>query len=482
MDTKIKAKVRTHVIAMFSSVILLSGVGFAAPVSDLEMLEAVKQGDQEAVRSLLQQDADVNASQADGSTALAWAVHHDDLGMADLLIHAGANTNEENDLGVTPLSLACTNGSAPMVGKLLTAGANPNIALKTGETPLMTCSRTGNVEAVQSLLARGADVNAKEGRRGQTALMWAVSQQHTEVVRALIQNGADVHARSEGGFTPLLFAARVGNKDSAGALLAAGADVNEATPEDGSALIVASSSGHEDLAIFLLEKGADPNAVDASGVTPLHFAALKGLPTIGGLRYNTVMAYLFRPNMLELAKELLARGANPNARIAKIAPDFSSDLAWIDPVGATPFLLTTASNDLSLMRLLADNGADPMLTTKDGTTPLMVATGIGRTQERSEEAEQSALETVKLVVELGADVNGADASGQTPLHAASYIGSDAIAQFLVEKGANVDATDSYGMTALGIAEGITQGNLPRTKRIRRPHPSTAKVLRQSAGN
>ncbi|MGH9784243.1 MAG: ankyrin repeat domain-containing protein, partial [Terriglobia bacterium] len=452
------------------------------PVGDLELLEAVRKGDKEAVRSLVGQRADVNAAQADGTTALAWAVHRDDLDMADLLIRAGANVNAENGLGVTPLSLACTNGSAAMVQKLATAGANPNLALRTGETPLLTCARTGNVEAVKSLLARGADVNAKEGRRGQTALMWAVAQKHAEVVRALIQGGADIRARSEGGFTPLLFAARVGDKDSAGALLEAGADVNEATPENGSAVVVASSSGHEALAIFLLEKGADPNATDANGVTPLHFAALRGLPTIGGLRYNTVVSYLFRPNMLELAKTLLARGANPNARMAKMNPEFSSDLAWIDPLGATPFLLATASNDLSLMRLLADNGADPSLTTKDSTTPLMVATGIGRTAERSEADEKAALETVKLAVELGADVNGADASGQTSLHAASYIGSDAIARFLVEKGAKVDATDSYGMTPLGIAEGITQGNLPRAKRIRRPHKSTADILRQVAGN
>jgi ankyrin repeat protein len=346
----------------------------------------------------------------------------------------------------------------------------------------MACARTGNAEAVKSLLAAGADPNAKEGRRGQTALMWAVSQKHPGVVQALIEGGADVRASSEGGFTPLLFAARVGDLDSARLLLDAGASVKESTEENGPALVLASASGHEQLAIYLLEKGADPNATDANGVTPLHFSALKGLPTIGRLRYSTADSHLFRPNMLELAGELLKRGANPNARITKIAPEFSSELIWIDPAGATPFLLATASNDLSLMRLLAENGADVSLTTNDHTTPLMLAAGIGQTAERSEEEDRKALETIKLAIELGADVNEADASGQTPLHAASYVGSDAIAKFLVEKGANVDAADSYGMTPLGIAEAITQGNLPRTKRIRRPHPSTADVLRQAASN
>jgi len=461
---------------------LLSVASLAAPVGDLELLEAARKGDQAAVRSLLQQRADVNAAQPDGSTALAWAVHRDDLDMAELLIRAGANVNAENGLGVTPLSLACANGNAPMVQKLLEARANPNAALRSGETPLMTCSRTGAVEAVKSLLARGADVNAKESRRGQTALMWAVSQKHSAVARALIEGGADVHARSEGGFTPLLFAARVGDIDSARVLLEAGAKANEATPEDGNALVLASASGHEALAILLLEKGAEPNATDSYGATPLHYTVLTGLPVIGRLTRSTVNSYLFRPNMPELAKALLARGANPNARIAKKNPEFSSELAWIDPVGATPFFLAAATNDLSFMRFLADNGADPRLTTKDNATPLMVAAGMGRTAERSEADEKSAFETAKLAVELGADVNAADASGQTSLHFASYIGADAIAQFLVEKGTKVDVTDSYGMTPLGIAEAIAQESLPRSKRIRRPHPSTADLLRKSAGN
>ena len=476
------AQGRTRLGGLLGCLMLLSVVGSAAPVSDLELLEAVRSGNQEAVRSLLQQGADVNAALADGATALAWAVHRDDLQLSELLIQNGANPNAQNSLGVTPLSLACTNASSPMVRTLLSAGANPNLVLQSGETPLMTCARTGNVAAVQSLLAHGADVNAKENRRGQTALMWAVAQKHSAVTQALIKGGAELDARSNSGFTPLLFAARVGDRESAGLLLESGASVNESTPKDGSALLVASASGHEDLAIYLLDQGASPNTMDANGATPLHFAALKGLPTLGRLRYSTADSYLFRPNMMKLARELLERGANPNVQITTLAPEFSSELIWIDPVGATPFLLAAASYDTQLMRLLADNDADISLTTKDHTTALMVAAGIGQTAERSEENEQKAFEAVQLLVELGADVNESDASGQTPLHAASYIGSDRVARFLVERGADIEAVDSYGMTPVAIAEGITQGNLPRTKRIRRPHPGTADVLRQAVNS
>ncbi len=254
-------------------VFLLSVASLTAASSDLGLVDAVKEGDHEAVRSLLREHADVNAPQAYGQTVLAWAANRDDLEMVELLIGASADVNAANVNGVSPLSLACTNGNAAMVEKLLKAGANPNAAQQTGETPLMTCAYTGNVEAVQLLLAHVGDVNAKESERGQTALMLAVAQRHPQVVQALVDQGADVHARSaklplytsklinkstgavidfysknvyhpkeKGGFTALMFAGQAGAWESARILLEAGADVNSATPDDGSALLLASSN------------------------------------------------------------------------------------------------------------------------------------------------------------------------------------------------------------------------------------------------
>ena len=161
MSSKLRCLVGCWVIS------LLMVVGLAANV-DLRLVEAAKNQDREAVRSLMKENVDVNATQPDGATALAWAVYRDDLETAELLIAAGADLNAANDYGVTPLSLACSNRNATMVTKLLRAGADPNAASLTGETPLMTGARTGNLEVVESLLAHGADVNAKEPRRGQT--------------------------------------------------------------------------------------------------------------------------------------------------------------------------------------------------------------------------------------------------------------------------------------------------------------------------
>ena len=478
---------------------LLSVAVGAVAGNDLPLVNAAKNQDKAVVRALLKERVDVNQPEPDGTTALAWAAHWDDLELADLLIGADAHVNAANDYGVAPLSLACSNGSAAMVAKLLKAGANPNIALRTGQTPLMTCARTGSLEAVGSLLAREANVNAQETRQGQTALMWAVAAGHPDVARALIEAGADVHTKthapagftpalyseagyginvtSKGGFTALMFAAQQGNVDSARILLDAGADVNERNPDHGNALVIAAASGHEVLALFLLENGADPNAADVYGVTALHYSVQRGLAEIRFFETDE----LYRPpsrNMPDLPRALLAHGANPNAQIEHslliyhAQPPGSANM-----VGATPFFLAAIVGDIRLMRLLAVGGADPHLPARGDYTPLIAAAGGSRLANRLNELDRAeeqrkALEAVKLLIELGADVNAANASGQTAMHAAAFGGADAIVELLAEKGAQVDVKERNGSTPWSLSQGITTGYAGEYGH----HPSTSSLL------
>ncbi len=455
-------------------VALLCVSSLVAEGRDLRLIEAVRQGDREALRLLLNEPVDVNVPQGDGATALHWAAHRNDLEVAELLVGAGANIDAANDYGVTALSLACTNGNAVMVEKLLEAGADPNSTQWSGETVLMTCAGTGNLTAVNSLLAYGADPNAKGTRWEQTALMWALAAEHPSLAGRLVEGGANVQARSKAGFTPLIFAAQQGDMDSVRMLLAAGANVNETSLEFGNVLTMASASGHEALSIFLLEKGAHPNSPDRNGVTPLHNAVQLGLSTLNGIKYDEFYR-LLPPNRPELVKALLAHGADPNAQITKTEP-LGPEAPSQGMMGQTPLFLAALSGDAQIIRVLADNGADVQLAARGNTTPLMAAAGavMFRWRGTIDKRLGDPLDAVKAVVELGADIHATNRQGQTAMHAAGFAGEDEVIQFLVDHGAKVDVEDRSGQTPWTMAKGMSPGTGSQGRYG--THPSTADLL------
>jgi ankyrin repeat protein len=473
--------------------LLLAAVpGLAATSADLRLIEAVKKSDTATVRSLLHSGANANARETDGTAALHWAVSRDDAKTVELLIGAGADVKAANRYGVSPLQIACNNASAAVVEQLLKAGADPNSASPEGETALMTAARAGKADVIQSLHRAGADVNAKESWHGQTAIMWAAAGNYTPSIATLKELGADVNSRSDGGFTALLFAVREGNVEAVQTLLKLGANVNDtiqpkkmpaqaarprpasyvdnnvnrgrvinavsglptrpAGAEGTSALVLAITNAHFALAKLLIDQGADVNAA-AQGWTPLIDLAYVRRPNHGkGLPPpEPIDTY----DSLELAKLLLAHGADPNARQAKEINDGQRN--YQNRVGATAFFLAAKHADIPMMRLLAEHGADPLIKTEDGATALAAAAGVGIWNVgESAGTNEEAFEAVKLAYELGSkDVNAADDFGYAPLHGAALRGSPEIVQFLVDKGANVEAkTRDEGWTPLRIADGV----------------------------
>ena len=459
------------------SVCTVATVGAAE--GDLGLVEAMKSHNPALARTLLQQDVDVNAAQGDGVTALHWASHWNDIDLTRLLIGAGANVNAANDLGVTPLSLACVNGSPGMVEVLLTATADPNAATTTGETVLMTCARTGSVQAVELLLTSGADVHGAETTMGQTALMWAAAENHADVIEALVSSGADLQARTRSkdapadsqssvgyrrrgwdsvGYTPIIFAARTGAMDTARVLLDLGADVNDVAGDGTTPLLVATHEGRWELAHDFLERGADPNLGDAAGFLPLHWASgswENGLYGADGARRDDYRRRAsLGPGKLELVQDLLAHGADPNARMTKMAPQVqdASYLRYFP--GSTPLILAAQGGNSAVMRALLEAGADPMLTDNESTTVLIAAAGYGRNHPYTAATEEGALEAAQMALDLGNDLQATNKYGETPLHAAAYWGKDSMVQFLVDQGAEVNALNRVGQTPLSIAVGV----------------------------
>src|SRR5881628_1246314 len=480
MATKRHKKHRRH-FCDFCAFLWLSFLIFGLAASSVaaerpSLADAAEQRNRTLIRTLLDAGADVNAAQADGTTALHWAVYNDDAETAALLVKRGANVNTANRYGVPPLSLACTNGNADLVKLLLDAGADANASLQGGETVLMTAARAGNLETVKALLARGAKPNARE-RRDQTALMWAAAEGHAAVVRALIDGGADIRAKLKSGFTPLFFAVREGHIDATRTLLAAGVNVNvnetlqreENAPalavggppvrRGTSPLMMAVENGHFELAIALVEAGADPNE-KRSGFTPLHAVTWVRKPDAsdGG---NPAPIGSGRMTSLQFVRALVERGANVNARLDKGAPRAPSSASLLKLEGATQLLMAADRADLPLMRVLRELGADSFLPNADKTTPLMAAAGFG-TSDPLEEAgtEPEALEATEFLLDLGGDINAVDNNGETAMHGAAYGNFPTIVELLAKRGADIkvwNQPDKQGRSPLFIAEGFKAG-------------------------
>lgn len=473
-------------IAIWLLAIFMSVTVSAAGVS---LIDAVKAGDVQAVRTLLKQRANVNAAEADGMTALHWAARANAMDTVQLLLSSGANAKAANRYGVTPLSLAATNGNAAVIDALIKAGADPNTSLPEGETVLMTAARTGNPAAVKALIAHGADVNAKEKWQDQTALMFAASENNASAVKALVEAGADLDARSKvwnfpeyryetngmavfqlprGGWTALMYAARQNAIDAAAMLADSKADLDAADPDGTTALQLAVLNVHYDLATMLLSKGADPDAGDNSGMTALYAAVDMRSPA--GMMTRPNPKLVAEIDAAGMVKILLAHGANPNARLRKPIIGRHNNLVGDTSLGegATPLMRAAKTNDLAVLRLLLDGGADPALTLKDRTTTAMLATS---------------LEAIKLLVEHGVDVNAFNTNGQTIVHNAAARGSNAVIQYAAEKGARLDKKDKQGRTPLDIALGTGGGRGGAGAGARgggggRGNASTAALLRE----
>ena len=492
--------------------------------ADTRLAEAAMARDMTTVRTLLlETGADVNALGPYETPALHWVIRVRDVDTARMLLKAGADPNLANAYDLQPLHLAIQNKDAAMVRLLLSAGADPNIPDRAGENSLFLAARSGSAEIVQMLLDAGADPEEREPNYDQTPLMVAVRADAPAVVELLLDTNVDVNAQTvmgevprmrlpsenagskgvginrggipehgerapvAGGKTALMYATRQGDLKLTRMLVEAGADLEQAEANGVTPLINAivngsvvsrrgGTTGHIATARYLVSQGADVNASDWYGETPLWSAVmLRNLNVAGATRDNKVD----REAALALIKDLIAAGADVNARTREVPPTQRfitriGDLSWVDFTGQTPFLRAALSGDVTVMKLLVENGADPTLGTFAGTTPLMAAAGINWVVNQTyDEGEEALLEAVKYAHSLGNDINARNSMGLNAVHGAANRGSDSIIRYLAANGAELDVKDKEGRDPVTWAHGVFLATHPPVDK-----PETAALIEE----
>jgi ankyrin repeat protein len=447
------------------------------------------------------------AVDANGSTPLLLAAAADDATKVKQLLKSGANPNVRNKLETTPLLEAAFHSNTESIKALLDAGADPNAAGADGQTPLMLVARGTNVAAAKLLISKGANAKAKESQRGQTALMWAAANSQGPMTRLLVEVGSELDARtakdlltplvsaepraqprSPGGMTALMFAAREGCLDCVAAMVEKGASVNLPDPEGVTPLIWAIWNTRFDVAKYLVEHGAEVNRWDWWGRTPLYLAVDYVTLPHGG---RPDQPALDETLPIEIVRLLLDKGADPNPQLKMPAPlRATGNDRGLDPMlspGTTPLIRAAKAFDVESMKALIEHGADISLANSRGMTPTLAASGMGSTDAdtrgyfTTSDVQERAIAALDLMFKSGGPVNGkAGQFAQVPLHGAAFWGWNKVVEYLLARGAEINLADSRGYTAVDYAMGRAGGNSRGGQRID-VHKDTADLLMSKGG-
>jgi ankyrin repeat protein len=337
---------------------------------------------------------------------------------------------------------------------------------------VVEAAMTGDASSVRTLLKGGADVNTAQGD-GMTALHWAALKGNVELAKMLVYAGANVRATTRlGGYTPLLMASRNGDAAMLTALLDAGADANLSTVNGTTPLMFAAASGNVDAVQTLLDHGADVNAKEkARGETALTFAAAYGRAPVvraltahgADLKATTKVVDLnaFTKDEQEKFAAITATGAPPNSGV-KGAPDAANPppAAPGTHEAATPPPAASGAREGAKPQPAAPAGGrgaaaakppsiagvnrqylyNELVSKQGGLTPLLLA------------ARQGEFDSVKALVEAGADVNQASAGDHTsPVLIATINGHFDVARYLLDHGADPKIAAENGATPLYAA-------------------------------
>lgn len=384
-----------------------------------------RDGKHEALEKRLRKGANANAKDAEGATPLYYGARQGHLRIVERLLAYNAIIDAAPYEGDTPLFQAIQRGHGATTKLLLERGANPKIPLKNGHTHLMQAAIGGSREIVVSLLLHGAATD-KQDIDGKTALFFAIERENDEVVEVLLKHGDDVvDHRSKEKVTPLLLALESKRLSMMEILLEEGADPNAGTPHGTTPLIEAILLGKTEAAKLLLRAGAHADAKFA--ITRRTLGALgKDKAAEGDLMTPLELANKMGQEGLEtVLKENESQGVT-NVRIFKYVMDGKYNRVR-DIVDAAPLSIN-------------------LKTSKSGWTPLHLA------------VKSRNLNTVKLLLEKGANVNALANEGETAISEAMRCGDIAIVKLLLDSGADVSSTTDSSMASSNDRKAETRTN------------------------
>ena len=384
--------------------LVAQGTGKATSTPPSPLVQAIKNGNAEAVKTLLEKDpAQLASLDASARTPLHQAALRGDLTvLTAILAMKDVAVNLKDRDGDTPLHLAVLQGDAPSSKALLAKGASADLRNMYGATPLHLAT---SGEVVDQLL-NGKTVDEKKAllasrdNEGRTPLAWAAGLGLQQVVKALLDQGADMQARDDAGMSPLFFSVMSG-AEAVKILLAT--DARPVSSELRTALEAQALKVDKlDLLTFLLGKGADVKLRDARGHTPLHLAASAG------------------------------------AAVVKLLVDKGADIAALDDLGRTPiFGAACFSNDVLLY--YQEKNVNVTIIDTRGYSLLHQAASAGN------------VDCVKTLLAAKLEVNARSKNGETPLHLAAASGSLEVVKLLLAAGAKIESKTNEGKTAPMIA-------------------------------
>ena len=411
--------------------------------TQLKFISAAEQGNVSVVKQLLKQGMDINAHPYEKKTAFMAALITGHITLAEWLMDQGADIGLTDENGWSALHWAVLSKRNHLFSKLV-AASDVNATAKDdnssfssdgiryakhlghdfsdwknhGDTVLIVAISVNNIEAISLLLNAGVEVNAQDSN-GWTALMTVAGGGNAEKVKLLLNAGAEVNAKSNNGATALMLAANTGNAEAVKLLLDAGSEVNAKENDGWTALMLAARKGNAEAVKLLLDAGAEVNAKKNDGSTASHFAAdnenmfALSLLTNAGADVNAKNS--------EGKTVLTMTGTNSKNRLLeKIKHELDSDRALMQ---------AAHEGNAGQVKLLLDIGVDVNAKTNDGVTALMYASSSG------------SAEAVKLLLDAGSEVNAKENDGWTALMRAARQGNAEAVKLLLAAGADVNAKD-----------------------------------------